>query len=72
MRPQIDFRVHPLLWQRSVETPFRVPLVLRGPMEEERLNLYPGKIQRWLLWESDPPAVQFRLGTPKLAPAGKK
>ncbi len=57
-------------WQRSVEIPPRVPMLLRVPMDEARLSIDPGRIQRWLLWESDPPApVQFRLGTPMLAPA---
>lgn len=60
-------------WQRSVEIPPRVPMLLRLPMDEARLSIDPGRIQRWLLWESDPPAaVEFRLGTPMLAPAGGK
>lgn len=60
-------------WQRAVEIPPRVPMLLRVPMDETRLSIDPGRIQRWLLWEADPPAaVQFRLGTPRLAPAGKK
>ena len=60
-------------WQRSVEIPPRVPMLLRVPMDEARLSIDPSHIQRWLLWESDPPAVvEFRLGTPMLAPAGKK
>jgi hypothetical protein len=60
-------------WQRSVEIPPRVPMLLRVPMDEARLSVDPGHIQRWLLWEADPPAaVEFRLGTPMLAPAGKR
>jgi len=60
-------------WQRSVEIPPHVPMLLRVPMDDARLAVDPGHIQRWLLWESDPPlAVEFRLGTPMLAPAGKK
>jgi len=60
-------------WQRSVEIPPRVPMLLRVPMDEARLSIDPGHMQRWLLWESDPPAaVEFRLGTPMLAPVGKK
>jgi hypothetical protein len=60
-------------WQRPVEIPPHLPMLLRGPMEEARLNMDSGHIQRWLLWEADPPAaVEFRLGTPMLAPAGKK
>ena len=59
-------------WQRSVEIPPRVPMLLRVPMDEARLSIDPGHIQRWLLWEADPPtAIQFRLGTPMLAPARK-
>ena len=42
-------------------------------MDEARLSVDPGHIQRWLLWEADSPvAVEFRLGTPMLAPAGKR
>ena len=60
-------------WQRSVEIPPHVPMLLRVPMDEARLSVDPGHIQRWLLWEADSPvAVEFRLGTPMLAPAGKK
>jgi len=60
-------------WQRSVEIPPRVPMLLRVPMDEARLSIDPSRVQRWLLWESDPPAaVEFRLGTPMLVPAGKK
>jgi hypothetical protein len=60
-------------WQRSVELPPHVPMLLRVPMDEARLSIDPGHIQRWLLWEADSPvAVEFRLGTPTLAPAGKK
>ena len=60
-------------WQRAVEIPPRVPMLLRVPMDEARLSIDPGHIQRWLLWEADPPAaVEFRLGTPLLAPAGTK
>jgi hypothetical protein len=45
----------------------------RVPMDEARLSVDPGRIQRWLLRESDPPAaVEFRLGTPRLAPPGNK
>jgi hypothetical protein len=58
-------------WQRSVEIPPRVPMLLRVPMDEARLSVDPGHIRRWLLWEADPPtAVQFRLGTPMLTAAG--
>jgi hypothetical protein len=61
------------LWERSVEIPPRVPMLLRVPMDEARLSIDPGHIQRWLLFVADPPvAVQFRLGTPMLAPAGRK
>ncbi len=57
-------------WQRSVEIPPHVPMLLRVPMDEARLSIDPGHIQRWLLWEADSPvAVEFRLGTPMLAPA---
>jgi len=60
-------------WQRAVEIPPRVPLLLRVPMDEARLSVDPGRIQRWLLWEADPPAaVEFHLGTPRLVPAGAK
>jgi hypothetical protein len=60
-------------WQRSVEIPPKVPLLIRVPMDEARLGIDPSRIQRWLLWEADPPAaVEFRLGTPMLTPAGKK
>ena len=60
-------------WQRSVEIPPRVPMLLRVPMDEARLSMDPARVQRWLLWEADSPvAVEFRLGTPVLAPAGKK
>jgi len=61
-------------WERSdVEIPARVPVVLRVPMDEARLNVDPAHISRWLLWEADSPgAVEFRLGTPMLAPAEKK
>lgn len=60
-------------WQRSVDIPPRVPMLLRVPMDEARLSVDPGHIRRWLLWEADPPAaVEFRLGTPMLAPAGTK
>ncbi len=57
-------------WERSaVEIPARVPVVLRVPMDEARLNIDPAHIRRWLLWEADPPtAVEFRLGTPLLVP----
>ena len=57
-------------WERSeVEIPARVPVVLRVPMDEARLNIDPAHVSRWLLWEADPPtAVGFRLGTPMLAP----
>jgi hypothetical protein len=56
-----------------VEIPPRVPLLLRLPMDEARLSIDPGHIQRCLLWEADPPVtVEFRLGTPMLTPAGKK
>ena len=42
-------------------------------MDEAGLSVDPAHIQRWLLWEADPPAaIEFRLGTPMLAPAGKK
>jgi len=59
--------------QRTVEIPPHVPMLLRVPMDEARLSVDPGHIQRWLLWEADPPvAVEFRLGTLMLAPAGKK
>jgi hypothetical protein len=59
-------------WQRSVEIPPHVPMLLRLPMDEARLSIDPSHIQRWLLWEADSPvAVEFRLGTPMLAPAGK-
>jgi hypothetical protein len=59
-------------WQRSVEIPPRVPMLLRVPMDEARLSIDPARIQRWLLWEADPPAaVDFHLGTPMLAPASK-
>jgi hypothetical protein len=58
-------------WQRTVEIPPRVPMLLRVPMDEVRLTIDPGHIRRWLLWEADPPAaVEFRLGTPMLVPAG--
>jgi hypothetical protein len=54
-------------WQRSVEIPPRTAVVLRVPMDEARLSIDPGRIQRWLLWEADPPAaVEFHLGTPML------
>jgi hypothetical protein len=47
-------------------------MLLRVPMDEARLSIDPAHIQRWLLWEADPStAVQFRLDTPILAPAGK-
>ena len=60
-------------WQRSVEIPPHVPMLLRVPMDEASLAVDPGHIQRYLLWEADPPAaVEFRLGTPMLAPAGKE
>jgi len=60
-------------WQRCVEIPPGVPMLLRVPMDEARLSIDPGHIQRWLLWEADSPvAVEFRLGTPMLAPAGNK
>jgi hypothetical protein len=60
-------------WHRTVEIPPRVPMLIRVPMDEARLSIDPGRIQRWLLWEADPPAaVEFRLGTPRLVPAGKK
>ena len=60
-------------WQRAVEIPPRVPLLLRVPMDEARLSIDPGRIQRWLLWEADPPAaVEFRLGAPRLVPSGAK
>ena len=60
-------------WQRTVEIPPRMPILLRVPMDEVRLSVDPGHIQRWLLWEADPPAaVEFRLGTPMLAPAGTR
>ena len=36
-------------WQRAVEIPPRVPLLLRVPMDEARLSVDPGHIQRWLL-----------------------
>jgi hypothetical protein len=57
-------------WERAeVEIPARVPVVLRVPMDEARLNIDPAHVSRWLLWEADPPtAVSFRLGTPLLAP----
>ena len=55
-------------WQRCVEIPPHVPMLLRVPMDEARLSIDPGHIQRWLLWEADSPvAVEFRLGTPTLA-----
>jgi hypothetical protein len=48
-------------------------MLLRVPMDEARLAVDPGHIRRYLPWEADPPAaVEFRLGTPMLAPAGKK
>ncbi len=48
-------------------------MLLRLPMDEARLSIDPGHIQRWLLCEADPPvAVEFRLGTPMLAPADKR
>jgi len=57
-------------WQRSVDIPPHVPMLLRVPMDEARLSIDPGHIQRWLLWEADSPvAVEFRLGTPMLVPA---
>ena len=57
-------------WERAeVEIPARVPVVLRVPMDEARLNIDPAHVSRWLLWEADPPtAVSFRLGTPLLVP----
>jgi hypothetical protein len=59
-------------WQRSVEIPPMVPLLIRVPMDEARLGIDPSRIQRWLLWEADPSAaVEFRLGTPMLTPAKK-
>jgi len=57
-------------WQRSVDILPHVPVLLRVPMDEARLSIDSGHIQRWLLWEADSPvAVEFRLGTPMLAPA---
>ncbi len=59
--------------QRSVEILPGVPLLIRVPMDEARLGLDPSRIQRWLLWEADPPAaVEFRRGTPLLTPAGSQ
>ncbi|MHB1036387.1 MAG: hypothetical protein ACYC35_18505 [Pirellulales bacterium] len=59
-------------WQRAVEIPPKVPMLLRVPMDEARLSIDPAHVERWLLWESDPPAaVEFRLGTPMLVPATK-
>lgn len=58
-------------WERVVEIPPRVPTLLHVPMDEARLSIDPRHIRRWLLWENEPPAaVEFRLGTPMLAPAG--
>lgn len=60
-------------WVRVVEIPPRVPMLLRVPMDEARLSIDPRHIRRWLLWDNEPPAaVEFRLGTPMLAPAGRR
>jgi hypothetical protein len=57
-------------WQRSIELPPHVPMLLRVPMDEARLCVDLHHIQHWMLWEADPPvAVEFRLGTPVLTPA---
>ena len=57
-------------WQRCVDIPPHVPILLRVPMGEARLSIDPAHIQRWLLWEADSPvAVEFRLGTPTLTAA---
>ncbi len=60
-------------WQRTVTLPPRVPMLLRVPIDEARLSLDPSRIDRWMIWEADPPeAVELRLGEPMLVPTGKK